>query len=188
MTVDRFLTFNEFLKEKCDKINVRLYQLVKMRKFITSNIACTIYKQVIIPQLDYADFLIDSGTAYFINRIENLHEKALRLIDCKKHKNLDHCELELLYNIDSPKKRRCDHHCSIMYRLSRRGWSLDMYRPSIRLRSRNKIKFKQRMRTLEGILKSPLYRGIKLWDTISESVQRSTTKVKFKSQIKGMLW
>ena len=109
-------------------------------------------------------------------------------IKCKKHKNLDHCELELLYNIDSPKKRRCDHHCSIMYRLSRRGWSLDMYRPPTRLRSRNKIKFKQRMRTLEGILKSPLYRGIKLWDTIPESIQRSTTKVKFKSQIEGMLW
>ena len=31
-----------------------------------------------------------------------------------------------------------------------------------------------------------LYRGIKLWDCIRESVQWSTTKVKFKAQIKGI--
>ena len=62
--IDNALTFNEFLKGKCDKINLRLYQLIKMRKYITSDIACTIYKQVILPLMDYADFLIDSGPAY----------------------------------------------------------------------------------------------------------------------------
>ena len=50
--------------------------------------ACTIYKQVITPQLDYADFLIDSGSAYYVKRIGHLHEKALRLIDCKLHRNM----------------------------------------------------------------------------------------------------
>ena len=184
--IDNALTFNEFLKEKCDKINMRLYQLIKMRKYITSQIACTIYKQVITPLLDYADFLIDSGSSYFTKRIENLHEKALRLIDCKTHENLDRTELERLYRIDTPRRRRHEHHCAIMYRLSRRGGSLDRYRPNIRLRSRNKIKFKQHKRNLEGILKSPLYRGIKLWDRIPDSIQRSTTKVKFKHQIKGI--
>ena len=86
VVIDDMLNFNEFLKEKCDKINIRLYQLIKMRKFITADIASIIYKQVIVPLLDYADFLIDSGPAYFIRRIENLHNKALRVIDCKKHK------------------------------------------------------------------------------------------------------
>ena len=92
--IDNMLTFNDFLKEKCDKINIRLYQLIKMRKYITSKIACTIYKQVIVPLLDYADFLIDSGPAYYVRRIDNLHEKAMRLIDCKKHKNAEFHMLE----------------------------------------------------------------------------------------------
>ena len=56
-----------------------------------------------------------------------------------------------------PERRQKEHHCSIMYRLSKRGGSLDIYRPEIRLRSRNKIKFKTNKRNLEGILKSPLY-------------------------------
>ena len=36
----------------------------------------------------------------------------------------------------------------------------------------------------EKYLKSPLSRGITMWDRIPESVQRSTTKVKFKRDIK----
>ena len=180
------LLFNNFLKGKCENINARLCQLAKMRKYITSKMACTIYKQVITPQLDYADFLIDSGSAYYVKRIGNLHEKALRLIDCKMHRNMDQCELEVLYRVEPPERRRKEHHCSIMYRLSKRGGSLDIYRPEIRLRSRNKIKFKTNKRNLEGILKSPLYRGAKLWDRIPENVQRSTTKVKFKTHIKGI--
>ena len=184
--IDNALTFNEFLKGKCDKINLRLYQLIKMRKYITSDIACTIYKQVILPLMDYADFLIGSGPAYYIKQLGNLHEKALRLIDCMKHKKLDASGLERLLKLESPKRRRYQHHCAFMYRLSKKGGSLDMYRPTIRLRSRNKIKFKVQKRNLEGILKSPLYRGIKLWDMIPESVQRSTTKVKFKSNLKGI--
>ena len=41
--IDNTLSFNAFLKGKCEKINVCLYQLAKMRKFIMSKIACTIY-------------------------------------------------------------------------------------------------------------------------------------------------
>ena len=157
-----------------------------MRKFITANIASIIYKQVIVPLLDYADFLIDSGPAYYIRRIENLQDKALRVIYCKKHKTVDIHNLEIIYRVDHPKKRRQEHHCAIMYRLSRLGRDLDNYRPPIRLRSRNKIEFKQKMRSLEGILKSPMNRGIKLWNMIPENIQRSVTKVKFKAGIQGI--
>ena len=72
------------------------------------------------------------------------------------------------------------------------GWmvftceNVDTYRPTIRLRSREKVKFKSNKRNLEKILKSPLYRGIKLWDMIPESIQRSLTKVKLKRLIKGL--
>ena len=61
----------------------------------------------------------------------------LRLKYCKRTRNvrLDYCELEVLDNADSPKRRRSEHHCSIMYRLSKQGGGLDVYRPEIKLRS-----------------------------------------------------
>ena len=62
--------------------------------------------------------------------------------------------------------------------------NLDEYRPTIRLRSKKKVKFKKGKRNLEKKLKSPSYLGVKLWDMIPDGIQRSITKVKFKSMIK----
>ena len=59
--IDDGLSFEGFLKEKCNKINTRIYQLGKLRKYITSDIACLIYKQTILPLADYADLVVDSG-------------------------------------------------------------------------------------------------------------------------------
>ena len=59
----------------------------------------------------------------------------LRLQDCKRTRNVDYCELEVLDNVDSLKRRRSEHHCSIMYRLSKQGGGQDVYRPEIKLRS-----------------------------------------------------
>ena len=178
------LSFKEFVKLKCKKIDMRLYQLFKMRKYITTNTACTLYKQAIIPLFDYADFLIDSGPKYFVERLDSLHEKAVRLIDCKNNENLDLASLETLYRLNDVRTRRYEHHCTIMYRMSRQRGKLDEYRPPMVLRSRNKVKFKKRNRNKEKILKSPMYRGVTLWDMIPQSIQRSLTKVKFKREIK----
>ena len=43
VVIDDDLSFNGFLNEKCNRVNVRIYQLGKLRMFITSNIACLIY-------------------------------------------------------------------------------------------------------------------------------------------------
>ena len=184
--IDRELIFDEFFKQKCNKINLKLYHLLNMRKFITSHIATTLYKQAILPLFDYADFLIDSSSKYYVTKLDNLHAKALRLIDCNRHRSDDTDVLENIYLLDTPLRRRKDHHCMIMYRLSKLGRHIDRYRPTIRLRSRRKVKFKKQKRNLEKIMKSPLYRGVKLWDMIPEDIQRSVTKVKFKTMLKSV--
>ena len=147
--IDDNLTFDEFLKQKCNKINQRLYQLIKVRKFVILNIANNLYKQAILPLCDYLGFLIDSGTAYYRRKLDNLHEKAIRIIDCNKNRNSDMNVLENLYSISSVDSRRKEYHCTIMYRLSRRGECIDTYRPKIRLRSRKMMKFRSKKRNLE---------------------------------------
>ena len=52
------------------------------------------------------------------------------------------------------------------------------------LRSRKKVKFKHLLRNMQRLLKSPLSRGIKIWDRIPQAIQRSLTKVKFKIALK----
>ena len=70
-----------------------------------------------------------------------------------------------------------------MYRLSREHEFIEKSRPNINLRSRKKIKFVTYKRRYERYLKSPMSRGVTLWDCIPLLVQRSTTKVKFKREI-----
>ena len=70
-----------------------------------------------------------------------------------------------------------------MYNLAHSAYQLDVKRPDIVLRNRNKMKFKTPITKLTKILKSPFYRGVNLWDRLSEDVQRATTKVKFKRLI-----
>ena len=43
------------------------------------------YKQTIIPFFDYADLFIESGQNKYITRLNNLHVKGIRIIDCNKH-------------------------------------------------------------------------------------------------------
>ena len=161
-----------------------MYQLGKIRKYITADITNVIYKQTIIPLFDYADFLIESGQKYYLYRLDVLHEKALRIIDCKKHHQLECGGLEILYRLTSPSARRREHHCAIMYRFSKLKGYLDLYRPKINLRSRNKVKFRLFKSSLKQIEKSPMNRGVKLWNLIPENIQKSVTKVKFKTGIK----
>ena len=71
----------------------------------------------------------------------------------------------------------------IMYRLSHVVEYLDVDRPEIVLRSRNKIKFHSEVTKLTREMNNPYNRGIKLWDRLAEEVQKATTKVKFKMLI-----
>ena len=184
--LDIRLKFDGFLKEKCNKINIRLYQLGKMRKYLTNNIANLIYKQTIVPLFDYADFLIEGGQNVLIERLDALHSKALYIVDCKTNARAVDTQLEYIYGLQSSSARRKEHHCAIMYRLSHTQRNLDTHRPTINLRSRKNIKFKKSMGNLKGLDKSPMLRGIRLWDQIPQAVQRALTKVKFKSGIRSV--
>ena len=185
--IDDCLTFQHFLKQKCNKVNSKVYQMGKLRKFITRDVACLIYKQTILPLVEYADIMVESGPTDKITRLQTLQDRALRIIDNKEHQNLDVDELSVHYRILPLKLCRSEHLGSVMYRLSKNNSMLEYTRPRVHLRNHNKIKFKVHKRIYEKYLKSPLSRGITVWDRIPESIQRSTTKVKFKNGIQPIL-
>ena len=85
------------------------------------------------------------------------------MIDCKKHKNLEVCDHQNLYGLNSIGQHRKEHHCAIMYRLRRRKDNVDQYRPKINLRSRKRVKLRLPLGNLTTISKSFLLRGIILF-------------------------
>ena len=72
-----------------------------------------------------------------------------------------------------------------MYRQSKRAGIIDFVRPPMNLRSNKKVKFKKGPKYRYTMhLKSPRVRGVKVWDMLPATVQKATTKVKFKLLIK----
>ena len=77
------------LIDKYNKVNVRILQLMRMRQYITTNTALTIYKQMIIPLFDYADFMVESASKGRISKLEKLQEKALKCVENECQKKVD---------------------------------------------------------------------------------------------------
>ena len=159
------------------KTNKKLFTLRKIRPYITQWVAALIYKQFILPIIDFADSSFDSAVKCEVDRLDRIQDRALKVIG---RGQLDNAAIENAYNIESLKARLRKHHLALMYRLSKTGLYVDTIRPEIELRSRHKIQFSVTKTKLTKVMKSPYYRGVSLCDMLRKEVQRATTKVRFK--------
>ena len=123
------------------------------------------------------------GTHYA--KLEKLQEKALKCIEntCQKRVYVD--LLYGKYGIQPLCLRYREHISCFMYRQSKRAGIIDFVRPPMNLRINKKVRFKKGTKYRYIMhLKSPRVRGVKVWDMLPATVQKATTKVKFKLLIK----
>ena len=123
------------------KANRKLYLLKRIRPFITNSVANLVYKTHVLPMLDYADFLVESGKTEKIDRVDTIQKRALRIIDCKTNQGRNDLQLLTLYGLQTLAQRRAQHHLVLMYRLTQDKDYIDTYRPPNTLRNSSKIKF-----------------------------------------------
>ena len=178
--LDNDLSYEAAVHNTYIKANKKLFTLRKIRPYITQRISVLIYKQFILPILDYADFLFESTVKRELDLLDKIQERALTLIgQGRQNENI----IRNTYGIESLQARRRKHHLALMYRLSRIDVYIDQDRPEIVLRNRLKIKFITPKTKLTQVMKSPYYRGVTLWDMLPLEIQRATTEVKFKGQV-----
>ena len=182
--LDENLTLNNMIDSTFNKTNCKVYLFKKIRPYITWEIANHIYKTCILPILDYADFLVDSGGVSFIGKLDTFKKRCFKIIDRKLHPGASADELCQVYNHSSLVDRRKKHLLAVMYRHALENDNLEHQHPKIQLRNRGKIKFKVPYTTLTKVQKNPFYRGVKLWERLPGGVQKATTKLKFKAMIK----
>ena len=184
------LSFDEYVKNVYKKVNYKVYMFSKIRKFITTHAAIMIYKQTITPYLDYASFLMDSAHMYTLSSLDKIHKRCMRLIEykSKKDREKDITTLMRTYRIQSIRKRRKVQLLSFMYHESRTMSNLNTDRPERILRSRNKVKFKEKFTRKTAVLNSPLYRGFALWNMLHEEVQTSISLPVFKRRIRDIFY
>ena len=144
-----------------------------------------IYKTMIWPHLDYIDFVVDSGSANRIQRLDNLQNKAIRRIEYCINAELrqDKKRLSDKYKIESLRLRRKRNLVKIIYSQSANVENLDLASSGKNLRSENKVKLKNDLTSKTKVFNSPLYRGIRLWDKLPMDLQKETDKNVFKKKV-----
>ena len=183
--LDEHLTMNEHLDVTWKKANAKVGILSKIRRFISEKTAVRIYKTMIRPHLDYVDFVVDSGSADRIKKLDTLEKKAIRRIEyCINVTNRQETNmLREKYKIEDLKLRRKRNLVKIMYHQSLNIDNLRKVTTDKNLRSKKKVKLDNNFTNKTKVFNSPLYRGIRLWDTLPMEIQKETDKYSFKKKI-----
>ena len=95
VTVDNKLSFEPHLNLVCKKVSQKLHVLARVSKFISEKKLRVIMKAFIMPQFSYCPLLWMCHSKTLNNKINKLHERALRLVSDDKQSTF-----EELLNID----------------------------------------------------------------------------------------
>ena len=188
LKLDEQLSLETHANSLIKRVSNKVYQLTKIRSFITKRAALLIYKNMILPILEYGDIFLHSASQAIRKKLQTLQNKALR---CALHKdkyvrtNELHDEAKLL----KLKDRRHMHMLLHIYQLTQmpdfRMWKA--HQPTgVRTRSSKKKLLSLRKPTNEKYKRSITYQGPKLWNALPGSVQKVQSYYDFKSKIKSL--
>ena len=185
--LDDNLTYDKHLTNVVNKTTQKLYIFRKVRKYISQSTAIIVYKQMILPLLEYCNFLFNSGKKSKLDKIDKIQSKCVRIIenclDVSKREN--ETALCNRYNLDTLQNRRDIQLACVMYRLSKFDRYIDHSVQRANLRSENKTKFKCTFTKITKIRKSPFYRGVDLWNSLKVEHHKAENKKRFKDLLKN---
>ena len=88
--LDHMLSYDKHLDNVVNKTTQKLYIFRKIRRFISEQTAIIVYKQTILPLLEYCNVLFNSGKKSKLDKIDRVQSKCIRIIencfDAKKKK------------------------------------------------------------------------------------------------------
>ena len=118
--IDRHLTMSTYVNKIIKKVSYKLHTLSIIRSYLSEKTASFVYKVMIMPHFDYADFVIDSAIKAKTNRLELLHERAIRTIEYEMFadRKTPLVDLYTRYNLTSSYQRRIEHLLFFMYKMA----------------------------------------------------------------------
>ena len=186
LTLDEQLSLDTHACSLIKRVSNKIYQLTKIRPFVTKKAALLIYKNMILPILEYGDVFLHSASQMVRKKLQTLQNKALR---CALHKNkyVRTAELHDEAKLLKLKDRRHMHILLHMFQLSQmpdfKLWKV--HQPTaIKTRSSKKKLFSLRRPANEKYKRSITYQGPKLWNALPGHVQKAQSYFDFKSQVK----
>ena len=183
ITLDSQLNFGKHIKKVITKVSGKLNQFRRMRCFLNEKAALRVYKNMLLPVLEYGDILYTGMTKANKKKLQILQNKGLRCAMSKdRYYGTD--ELHVEGKLLKLKHRREEHLLSFMYDQSKIPGNLKKKKTEgVSTRSSSKILMKTRKPLTERYKKSLAYQGPKKWNALPELIQKVPTKGIFKLQI-----
>ena len=176
--LDSELSYDKHLDQVVNKTTQKLFIFRKIRRFISQKNAILVYKQMILPLLEYCSILFNSGKKLKLDKVDKMQSKCICIIEncydvSKRSKETLLCST---YGLESLQSRRDIQLACTMYRLSKFEKYIDHTTYRENLRSENKIKFLCQFTKIVKIRKSPFYRGVDLWNSLKVEHHRAEKK------------
>ena len=195
ITIDNNLNFDKNTGKTISSASRRLYLLCKMRKMIPKSTACLIYKQTILPVLDYCSYLNNGLTNAVQQRLQRVQNRCLRvcLKTNRRHRVTDlhsgcrvdyldvRADLQLLLLIR--KYIYSDAHAAEDFGIV----SKVAIENGVRTRSIDRMELIYPTDNKISYRRCPLYRGIDLWNKLPPTCRTNPSVDSFKLQAKSIL-
>ena len=188
VTLDHQLNYNLHVKRLISSISAKLKQFQRMRSFLTVKAAVLVYKNMLLPILEYGDIFLSATSAVNRKKLQTLQNKGLR---CALNKGINESSSNELHNEVGLLKlmyRREQHLLNFVY-----DWSLDVSKLKVRsngaISTRSSLKkiFKLRKPRTEKLKKSFAYKGKSKWNRLPVEFHHAQAKSSYKLLVHNLI-
>ena len=184
--LDECMNLNANFNSIFKKYSYKIYQFGKIRKYIDSKTRVLLYKQTILPLVEYVSFMLSFNNIHDVGKLQKLQNSCLRFCyDVYNPRDMSVQRLHDMANISRLDERRNIQLMNIMYSLKKNN----AYRKiGVRItRSVECYVFDIDTIHLGIYSKSPYCKGAKLWNELPNNLKDIADKTQYKNCIKNYL-
>ena len=187
VSLDSQLNYNLHVNKLISSVTARLKQFRRMRSFLNTKAALMVYKNMLLPMLEYGDIFLSATSIINRKRLQVLQNKGLR---CAMNKGIETStdELHAQAGLLKLKFRREQHLLNFMFDQAQDPTLLKR-KPenAIRTRSSNKKLLRTKRPFTEKFKNSLAYRGPKKWNALPENCHHVQTKAAYKALVSKLV-
>ena len=187
LTLDPYLNYAKQVNRIVSRVSGKIKQLKRVRTFLNVEAALLVYKNMILPILEYGDIFLTAASKVDRDKLQTLQNRALRTVfqvDRYHSSDILHDEAKLL----KLKYRREQHLLQFMFtKRDDKAFCLSRRRQGVNTRSSKKINFVLRKPATEKYKRSISYTGPKRWNTLPSSIQKAPDINNFKLKLGSLL-
>ena len=184
INLDPQLNYDLYLANVIHKVTFRSYILRKIRRYIDVSASLHIYKAMILPYIEYGDFLYHTASKKKINKLQTIQNQNLKLC-LNLDPRINNLETHRLAGLNFLEDRRNVHLLNFMYKKSKELQYIDNRQINTRKYDATVLIVPPYTKTKSQ--NATWYRGASSWNEIDPELRSINTFNKFKNYHKKAL-